>query len=383
MAEAIDYKPAALVVYLGEGGAIQDLTIDASCQFEVGGNFAPFAFSVAGSLHNCYNRADVTADHDVGGIACRVLSTGQVGGSFNEGRLAVRNGFVGGIAARSAGSIAGSQNTGTITGGEYAHVGGLVGENAGHIGNCLSNGLLKGHSVIGGLVADACEGSSLSSSLCNAVIIPGNDLSQVGGIAGVCAQNKVTFASLSYDCQITIYNNIEDKNITGQTTRELVDNIWSGSRAWTQCPGMYPQVWQFYREPSSRLAAAPVFFADGDTRLTMSAPAKLYSDLTDSLWWTLDGDSEFYLDDEGCLTFIPAQRSLSTTLTGNHSGYTKPIPVVTVAPPRADIEQVNLIINVILNLPAEGIQGFNADVNNDNVVDIDDVNALINQILAQ
>ncbi len=380
--EAITAKPYALVLYLGKGASINGLTIDASCVFNVEGNFAPFAYDVSGSMSSCINRADITATYDVGGIVCRVQTAGQLGGCFNEGNISgVRSGFVGGIAARCAGIISRSQNTGTLSAADYGCVGGIVGECSGEVSNCLSTGTLKGESVIGGLVATPMPGAAVGASLCTAVIIPGNDISQVGAVVGVPNVQGVTFNHVCYDAQISIYNREGNKSIYGLYTRELVDTVWSGSRAWTTAPGMYPQLWQFHTERTARVQAAAVIFADGETRLTMTRPAKLYYDDTDSFWWILDGDDAFYLDDGGMLAVNATDHKVSTTLTAFHGGYGHDIPVV--ALPKPDIEQLNMVINRILDLPNAPGTDFNPDVNGDSVVDIDDVNMLINGILAQ
>ncbi|MBR6283066.1 MAG: hypothetical protein IKR25_02070 [Muribaculaceae bacterium] len=383
--EVMDFRPSALLVRLGEGGAIQRLSIDASCQFNVGGNFAPLVYDVAGSVYNCYNYADIVADHEVGGIVCRVQPSGGVGGCFNAGSIAgVRSGYAGGIAARSMGSISRCQFAGTLSGSQYARLGGVVGECASSVGNCLSTGVIKGVDVIGGLVAVPCPGAGITNSLCTAVLIPAGNTTQVGAMVGVPDVLKVTFSQNAYDRQITIYNNIDEKYAGGVSTQQLIDTIWSGSRAWTKLPGTYPMLWQFHTERAAIATAGPVVFADGDTRLTMTQPARLYHDLSDSFWWTLDGDEAFYLDDESRLAVHAITQPVSTTLTANHGGFTHAIPVTAIVPePKPDVDQLNAIINQILNMPTAGDGNYNTDVNGDGNVDIDDVNLIINRILAQ
>ncbi len=381
--EAMTETPTALVVYLGEEGAILNLTIDESCSFTARGYLAPLAYDVQGTVSHCINRADIYADHEVGGLVYRVGSTGRVDDCFNEGAITgAQRGFVGGIAARNNGLVARSQNTGMLKGSIYAQLGGIVGENSGGVSNCLSNGLLNGGSVIGGIVATAMPGSEVNSSLCTAVIWPGRLKDRVGAIAGVVeTADKVKFSDNCFDRQICIYDNISDDGIKGVDTQQLIDTIWSGSRAWTKQEGMYPQLWTFHQERTSILGAATIVFKHGDTRLTMSAPAKLYHNLTDSFWWTLDGDEAFYLDDEGRLVVKPCDHDVSTILYANHGRKFRFIPVTALAT-QVDINDVNMVINLILDLDIDN-PDYNGDINGDGAVDIDDVNMLINQILAQ
>ena len=48
---------------------------------------------------------------------------------------------------------------------------------------------------------------------------------------------------------------------------------------------------------------------------------------------------------------------------------------------RVDVEDVNALINIILKTKTESDYSGNADVNGDNKVDVEDVNAVINIIL--
>ena len=48
-----------------------------------------------------------------------------------------------------------------------------------------------------------------------------------------------------------------------------------------------------------------------------------------------------------------------------------------------DVEDVNAVINMVLQLPQQNINAGSADLTGDNIVDVEDVNVIINIILGQ
>ena len=168
------------VGYLGNGGAIKDLTLGETCSvtggvYYVGGICG---YTNGGTIESCTNAGTVTGQRDVGGICG--LSRGTVTGCTNEGTVTGSGIWVGGVCGLSRGTVTGCTNEGTVIGSN--NVGGVCGTNTGGTTeNCANFGAVNGS---GEWVGGVCGGNTGAITGCtNSGAVTGNG-ENVGGIVG-------------------------------------------------------------------------------------------------------------------------------------------------------------------------------------------------------
>jgi len=157
----------------GQGYEIRDLFINRPDEWFVG------LFGIVGEegvIDNiCVVNVTVIGEDRVGGLMG--ANAGSLGNSYSTG--AVTGGSeVGGLVGGNAGTLSNSYSTGAVTGNEL--VGGLVGGNSGTLSNSYSTGTVTGGSEVGGLVG--VNAGTLSNSYSTGTVTGG---SEVGGLVGV------------------------------------------------------------------------------------------------------------------------------------------------------------------------------------------------------
>ena len=106
------------------------------------------------------------------------------------------NDWVGGIVGENYGTVSNCSNSGTVTGGDDAYVGGIVGINySGTISNCTNSGTVTGgdDARVGGIVGINYSGTI--SNCTNNGTVTGSDDADVGGIVG---RNNGTVSNCYY-----------------------------------------------------------------------------------------------------------------------------------------------------------------------------------------
>ena len=213
-------KPAALFCNIGTGGLVKDLTIEGSVSGGIGkadddtevttafNTVSSVATAVnGGTIENCINNADITADNKVhaGGIAGE-LKGGSISGCTNEGNVTGGGLYTGGITAlnttggTAGGSITNCSNNGSVMNttliegitGKDMTAGGIAGTfKTGTIENCVNTGeVTAGAAGQAGGVTGTLYAGALSPVLNGCIntakveLKEGADLSAAGGIAG-------------------------------------------------------------------------------------------------------------------------------------------------------------------------------------------------------
>jgi uncharacterized repeat protein (TIGR02543 family) len=122
------------------------------------------------------------------GTGGTVKNVGLVGGSITGG------GFTGGIAGVNQGTIQNCYNTGSVSGGTYGWIGGVVGENwGGLIKNCYTTGNISGNSsLIGGVAGDNDSNGTIENcvALNGSIVATGVVYDRIGRVVGIDSINS-------------------------------------------------------------------------------------------------------------------------------------------------------------------------------------------------
>ncbi|MBR1882761.1 MAG: dockerin type I repeat-containing protein [Muribaculaceae bacterium] len=324
-------KNVALIAWTGADAAISNLVMDKSCTFNTCGYFAPFVYSLRGHLDHCLNLADISSTvGQVSGVVYRVNSDATVNDCYNEGSITsslASATHMAGIAVLNYGTVDGCDNAGNLTA-HFAttkNMGGIAVENHGGINDCLSSGTIDGGTLLGGLVAVAKPQSTLTNSLCTAVMLPLGEVSQVGGAIGSPTEVDARYSNVTFDNQLTIYDNLHAEGITGQSTTGILQSQEDFAGKWVTAQGSYPQLSKFADRGAAVLAAQPVVFAAGDTRRMMSKPAQVTS--TQGLTWAIGDNSAYFAIDGSNLTVKESDEYVSAQVVASFNGYQRQIPV--------------------------------------------------------
>ena len=173
-----------LVGFLGEGGTLQNLGVEAS--YIKGGRVGGLCGrNYLGTVTNCYNTGNVAGSSRVGGVCG--WNDGTVTNCYNTGNVTGNNYYVGGVCGyNSGGPVSNCYNTGKVTGGDY--VGGVCGWNSGGtVTNCYNTGNVTGNSQVGGV----CGYNSGPVTNCyNTGSVAGNN-----SVGGLCGMNSGTVSN--------------------------------------------------------------------------------------------------------------------------------------------------------------------------------------------
>ncbi|MBO4870573.1 MAG: hypothetical protein J5565_01150 [Muribaculaceae bacterium] len=394
-------KQCGFVTWLGADGLLSNVVIDSSCKFLQVQEFAPLVYCAYGTINHCVNRAAIHGTGMQAGIVY-VLDKGTVESCFNEGDIdggAV--GYAAGVVGVNFGTVTRSENVARVRAAQGGDVGGIVGENHGLVSNCVSAGGLTGYGAVGGLVAVGQAGCQIDFSLCTAVLKNYVDYSKEGAVIGYSSGEHMAIHEVYYDYQLSIFNKEGSKSIWPKTTSELINDPWSGSRAWTQSKGEYPRIYRNAQYPGSILAAKPVIFADGDTRCHVTQPAQLAE--AEGLEWSLQGGQGVFEIDGSTLLVHPADTYTAAILRATYKGLTKEIVISNMGADfdesipenwwtiksssdfdgdkKTDVSDLNRLINAVLELEGRETEYGDLDVLIDGKVDVEDVNYVVNRIL--
>ena len=139
-------------------------------------------------IENCVNRATITGNSYVGGIAGAAYEDTEFTSSNNEGAVTLtsNSNYAGGIASYSESAKLNSCiNEGTITGGSYTYIGGLLGMATGvtEIKNSSNKANVNGGARVGGIVGEL-NGGAVTGAENTGDIRASASSSYVSGIAG-------------------------------------------------------------------------------------------------------------------------------------------------------------------------------------------------------
>ena len=164
-----DYQ--GFVGYLGEGGAIQNLTLDENC-------------SVTGASY-------------VGGV-CGSSTSGTITNCGNGGAVTSSIAYVGGVCGNNYknSTIKNCYNTGTVSS-SYDCVGGICGLNRGTIESCYNTGSVSGNRILGGVCGINYKNSTITKCYWLNTAYTGNGIGtdENGTSENVVAKTAEQFAS--------------------------------------------------------------------------------------------------------------------------------------------------------------------------------------------
>ena len=164
-----DYQ--GFVGYLGEGGAIQNLTLDENC-------------SVTGASY-------------VGGV-CGSNTSGTITNCGNGGAVTSSIGHVGGVCGNNYknSTIKNCYNTGTVSS-SYDYVGGICGHNRSTIESCYNTGSVSGNRIVGGVCGLNYKNSTITKCYWLNTAYTGNGIGtdENGTSENVVAKTAEQFAS--------------------------------------------------------------------------------------------------------------------------------------------------------------------------------------------
>ena len=199
-----DYQ--GLVGYLGNGGAIKDLTLGETCSV-TGGEYVGgiCGYNVSGTIESCTNAGAVTGSRTVGGI-CGYNNSGAIESCTNAGSVtnsvALGSSHVGGICGRNnnGGTIESCTNAGSVTG--SSNVGGICGNNfSGTVESCTNAGnvtssAVTGSSYVGGICGYNNSGCTVANCYWLGTAYTGNGIGTDNGTStGVEQKTADQFAS--------------------------------------------------------------------------------------------------------------------------------------------------------------------------------------------
>ncbi|GEM_PF-3799208 len=209
-----------------------------------------------------------------GGIAAYAANGSQILRCANHGYVEGKSTHIGGICGNMAKSdITDCHNTGNITGTEK--VGGIAGYTNGnsarytHILRCFNSGQILASKAAGGICGNSYSCTEITQVYQNGQVWADTIR---GSIVGLKSQKSVSFRYCYYDMQISplgAINGTDDSTAAGLSTSALTDSLPSGfdSRYWQQAQGYCPIPVSAATDTAARIAATPVFFAQGDNAM--------------------------------------------------------------------------------------------------------------------
>lgn len=242
-----------LVGYLGKGGTLQNLGVEAS--YIKGGSYVGgLCGGNSGTVTNCYNTGSVTGSGkrvgglcgDNGGTVTHCYNTGSVEG----------NSYVGGVCGDNSDNVSNCYNTGSVTG-TGDSVGGVCGDNMwGTVINCYNSGSVKG---TGSNISGVCglNEQGTVTNCYNAGSVEGNN-----SVGGLCGYNKSGTVTNSHNTG-SITGSYDAGGVCGRTWSGAVANCYyldicgaagvgtsktetefqSGAVAWLLSEGKNGEIW--------------------------------------------------------------------------------------------------------------------------------------------
>ena len=209
---AIGGARLGLFGFVGEDAVIENLTVDGivSGEHDIGGIAG---VNLGGTIQNCTNYASVSYSTstgawiggicgDNGGHVLNCVNNGSVTGFFYVGGIVGVNGS----GVHSSVSIVNCINTATIKG-QY-EIAGIVGSSARSIiKDCINIGTVEGNSRVGGIAARlvvSADYSPLTTDNINYGFIYGSN--EIGGIVGVVVGNYNTTISNNFNAGVVSGN---------------------------------------------------------------------------------------------------------------------------------------------------------------------------------
>lgn len=316
-----------LFITIAPMGTVRNLIIDKSCRFLAYRNFAPIVATLYGTIEDCRNYADVpTTDGYSGGIAAfsygtvrRCLNAGTISSSNNNGSLGgiIYSGYSGSVVEECL-------NTGVVsaTHDKAMNLGGICGSMYGSVTDCLNTGAIIGgtnSSAMGGLVASDNVDCTIQSSLSLAPITAGT-YTNIGGAVG---NSRGTYTNVYADTQITLYANSQEGISMLPTTALTGSSLEGFGNKWSFAAGRYPTLDTFKTLPEAQLGTMPVILPANVYRNEISGTSQLCQ--AQGLSWSVDGNT-FSIDGDKLLC-NNTQEYTTTTLTATYGGYTRNIPL--------------------------------------------------------
>lgn len=308
----------ALFGILAPSATVKNLTIEATSHLNIYRNFAPFCYTVYGTLENCVNKASFSCtDGFCAGFSFYLYPGGTIRNCVNFGDITSpdsnKNGQLGGfVVNNNGGTIEDCVNFGNIGSPNISatNVGGIAGSNYGVITRTANYGTIQGAKNVGGIAGQGGTNSSYGSSNISYTIGAGPVVSNaaydvVGATVGAISGSPVFGEANVYDSQIAIYSGaLSQAQSAGYSTAELA-NLANGGEGtprhpctiegWEYLPGVYPLPASIARDERARFFAQAFMAADGEKRTELTGSLTLPTVVSD-VEWSLSGSNVFTLN---------------------------------------------------------------------------------------
>lgn len=379
------YLVTGLFGTLGEGAAIRNLNLDASCKVAGLGNMGSFAGTVCGEaeIENCTSAATVTAYHRyVGGIFGRAqIAPIKVINCLFCGKMISNYDYLGGVvgwAQYEKSVVSGCVNTAPIEvyrfnsyvkeDAEMFRVGGIGANSANEMSNCINFGpinIVMSDSTIamrgvGGICGqnsnnvDGCLGTFRGNINVGQIMIKGaKEWEWIGNIMGsryIKEGNPMGEVAYNY-CDTTLNmialpadNVTEDDraNYVGCTTQMLTSGspLPGLADAYVFEKGYYPMPKAFAQNPVVRAAAATFFLLpEGESIREIKVDTKAPFNTAMTLTGTLDEDLGFSIDNN-VLIALPTKEPIDNRLQLQNGTYFNLYPLHKLAGEGMGIEEI-------------------------------------------
>ncbi len=167
--------------YVGDGGTVQNLTVEGSVTaVRYAAGIAGYVSS-EGAVNNCTNKASVTGNTGYAGGVVGYCE-GNITSCTNSGTVKGSD-YVGGVVGYSEGEMTDCENSGGVTGYNY-YVGGVVGYCTAAVSDSSNSGTVKGAVDVGGVVG-YCTGAGALTNCTNSGTVTGQG-NNTGGVVGYC-----------------------------------------------------------------------------------------------------------------------------------------------------------------------------------------------------
>jgi uncharacterized protein (TIGR02145 family) len=165
----------------GKGHKVRGLYINAAPEISAGlfGNISEGAVNNLGVVD-----VDITGTRYVGGVVGRIAASAQMADCYSTGTINGNN-HVGGVAGENSGHLSDSYSTARVSGNQY--VGGVAGNNYGVVAGCYFTGTVIGTTDVGGITGIASaswDGTGGHISNCYSTGTVSGRGGRVGGVVG-------------------------------------------------------------------------------------------------------------------------------------------------------------------------------------------------------
>lgn len=328
----------AMFVSCNSSSEIKNLTISDDCAFEGYRFVASVAAYTGGKITNCRNYAPVISSSISAGGIVASCEGGTLSQCYNAGDVSIGTQLGGGIVAvtNNLSTISLCQNDGNVGlnpayGKSATNVGGIVGNAAGLVEDCVNNGSISG-ATVGGICGSGLSGVEINRVLNNGVITPSviNQSSLFGPIIGAPSTSEQKMSDCYYDVQICALNTakLPKDKYKGLLTATLVsgDTLPGlNKEVFNYAPNSYPVLKVFSQEKATQALRTLWLQLDSvDNAQYVRSNATLH--VPEGAVWKVESGAEHFAISENVLQVsVPAENVVNAIVSVETNGEKKAI----------------------------------------------------------